>query len=65
VCVCVYIVLIDFRSMEFSKMSHYITFGMGIVVRGASGALLSQAAESRVKGEQKECSKCKYSFPVL
>jgi len=51
--------------MEFSKMSHYITFGMGIVVRGASGALLSQAAESRVKGEQKECSKCKYSFPVL
>jgi hypothetical protein len=41
--------------MEFSKMSPYITFCMGVSVRGwGSGALLSRAAESRVEGQQKE-----------
>jgi uncharacterized membrane protein (DUF485 family) len=49
-----YIVLIDFRSMEFSKMSPNITFGMDVAgggvgggllcAWGASGVLLSQAA---------------------
>ena len=46
-----HIVLIGFRSMEFSKMSPYINFGMGVAARGwGSGALLFRAAESRVKG---------------
>jgi len=50
--------------MEFSKMSPYITFSMGIAGGGASSALLSRAAESRVEGQQKEFFffKLKYTF---
>jgi hypothetical protein len=69
-----YIVLIAFSCMEFSKMSHNITFGMDVAGGGwggcgvlgeASGVLLSQAAESRVEGQQKECFKLKYSLSVI
>jgi hypothetical protein len=50
-----YVVLMDFRSMEFLKMSHNITFGMDVPLGGGGGVVCYHPRQQspELKGSRK------------